>query len=873
MSLSEKSCPTPTVLVSPSEPNPVTTTWDWEGHCLRIPFSAPINRGGKISSSDCSLLFTPQALAKIGPTAQCYWLSDCQLEICHIPTDAIISASQTALELELLPGTVLSRSLEKSVVLRIPDVREDSPLPVALMKAPSLQSLRNNLTLDGSYSRSAIGGPLHYCWFTIEQRDDIDIPILLASGPQSTLILEVEQWQVQSYRFYLEVTDSLDAKSVSELVEISLIDSILPEIDIPIPSILYNVNPANTAFFFAEVNTAIKWNHYWRLVENSDGKMIHTHQIVNQPHLMLPSDPQILRFNESYFLHHYFQLSSTVTITSTTQIHMAPSGLICAYITRGNYSINQNQILLLDGSRSYDVQKEPDALLFTWSCEMEIPAPDSCGIFRDPCVNQYTGSALSFKNRASEYFNPRTLAPGVYYFTLRASKGNRFGETSARVEILPETGTQWNAWIDAPVCGPISSESLKLEGHCDDGDQGDEDNLQLGSYRWSASIPLEKGFITTGNTSKMIAFTPYAFPEGSHWIRLTCVLPSGLESGANATYQFSNTKNPFGGHFQALLLPRPSSSECNSQYRLEAVNWQSHSPKNSLFYQFGYSDPLSGAFQSLSFSGSQKPSLVTSLPSGVAPNYDVELLLRVEDGFGGSSQVSFIVQVLPLPSLLPEQMLRVFDRIRFEVNQGQVIQAFLLTQCALESTVDPVDSLLELLERSMNLFSCRSDLVPLQMRTLARLTEFPFTPSGIQTTTRILSSFHSCLQGANDSVIVDGILSTSSLLNDSNSLNLNQLQVIRSFLEYVRAIRGKFGVCGQLLEPVSTPLLRIETSLAYPEEDHHFRTAVGQDTLESSFVGGIVIQSGTLKHLRADKCVAFDFAFSQRDLFRSPRQR
>ena len=333
------------------------------------------------------------------------------------------------------------------------------PNPISILQGPSSVSKCENFVLDASYSESIIGRDLEYKWIYTNPEDNLnlsEINQIISSLKDNSPIVYLDTSSFDSsilYKFQVEVTNFMGQKDLSEEIIITVLENPLPRVsiigleevnsfDISHELTLSSLITIPACFTFTSDSSYPLYK--WQVISRENGLMVHTYQHMNSPTLILTGNT--LHENSIFDIILYVMIDE-LTISTNTTIHTVSSP-ICAKIARGSRTIPFGEDIVLDGTLTEDPMNENISFEWKWVCWQEISLYNQCEHSQIiPCTKP---NGEPFPNLPN---NDIVIIPSdwiesssIYFFQLTASKENRFGVDSVKIEI--SSTSNWHAWIN-----------------------------------------------------------------------------------------------------------------------------------------------------------------------------------------------------------------------------------------------------------------------------------------------------------------------------------------------------------------------------------------------------------------------------------------
>ena len=430
---------------------------DWTSECTRFTFTEPTNRANMVKTDyDCSKIIQFNSLQKLGDGAYCYWESNCNLQVCQgkganiLPGDSIIF-------LPYIKSLITGDVIQSPISPLLPS--EPVPHPVSVLQGPSSVSKCENIVLDASYSKSVIGRDLQYQWIYTNPEDNLnqsEIAEILSSLIDNSPIVYLDTTSFDSsisYKFQVEVTNFMGQKDISDEIIITVLDNPLPRVsiigleevasfDISQELSLSSLITIPSCFTFTRDSSYPLYK--WQVISRESGLMLHTHQDMNSPTLILTGNTL---HEDTIFDIILYVMIDELTISTITTIQTISSP-ICAKIALGSRTIPFGEDIILDGTLTEDPMNENIPFQWEWVCWQEINLDNQCEQSQIiPCTKRNGEPFPALPNDdiiiiPSDWIQNSS----IYYFQLTASKNSRFGVDS--VEIIISSTSNWHAWIN-----------------------------------------------------------------------------------------------------------------------------------------------------------------------------------------------------------------------------------------------------------------------------------------------------------------------------------------------------------------------------------------------------------------------------------------
>ena len=612
----------PCPIIAKANPPSVTKAQfsDSGGH-IYVHFDHATDKANQAGMFPCSQVFGAAALATLSESAvvNCVWLTPTIMDVMleygatvQVNDDLAWSPGMIGLAPTCLQGNSSvcfkhSKTIEGSVRIARPD---DAMSPTAVLKAPRKVGPCDSVTIDASSSTGSGGRQLQYFFglqpgtpndaevrkFVLGQvappysRSVISIPAnLLIQGVDYTLVVRATNFLDQSDTAEVTISKSFDDGPIISIegpasMEVQAAKSfkLRGGADLSVCSDpATTVRPACCIPFKVETGPiTYNWTVASITPELPGGITLHA-MTRNTRQLYVPSNS--LTPGHKYVM----QLMGTMSSNSSS-VGIATVEIDCIFapliakIAGGNRALYVGEDMLLDATGSIDQDGALSANPFTfrWSCTTENGGQ---------CFDDYMGL---FRTTSGRLLVPKNmLLPGIYHFSVVASKEPGPRTATASVEVVMTPVPQYNTEVEAlSVVKFNANEQLKLTGMVGstcDGTASDECSLEWsqieGDHVLEHPTYLETPIILPSLMFKTGVFMPGAF----YRFRLSSSCPStfGASQAGFATVSVRINSPPGSGQLHVSPLQGVAGS---TVFSLSLVNWVDDLEDLPFRYEFRY---------------------------------------------------------------------------------------------------------------------------------------------------------------------------------------------------------------------------------------------------------------------------------------------
>eukprot|EP01035_Chromulina_nebulosa_P020554 gene20554-26659_t len=384
-------------------------------------------------------------------------------------------------------------------------------------------------------------------------------------------------------------------------------------------------------------------NYAWRLFEGSSFLQSVTTASKDPRYFVLPA--YSLSAGSTYALQ--VTVSSSASTSSNT-VSSASVILVVGYagvntIISGGLKQTKDvtSVIIIDASGSYSQDSPSEILSYNWNCVYYYPS------YGTACPS-FTGLSTN----SSKLTIPANTFQGGDTYTISVTATNSFNEfgtasvnivgittISPKVSIVP-VSTKYNTQNSIILTGILSNNGpVKATWSCSE--------IDSSLLVYDVTTPLTTIFASSTANIFQININPYTLTSGLSYTFILSSYYTNSTSSKSAYAQVLVVMNtpPTGG--QILSVPQTGYS-ANTTYHISTYDWTDTPddyPLNYMMYSY--------TVDSNSFTVIQQASVLTYtyafLSVGLkSSNYRVSVGVRVTDIYGGLSNVTTIVRVLPL---------------------------------------------------------------------------------------------------------------------------------------------------------------------------------------------------------------------------------
>ena len=629
------------------------------------------NEAAWSSKRNCKDMFSKKTGTSFGKRFKCAFKGKTQLVI-YLGSKSTIKAGET---ISLLKDSIKARFQSVVEHTAATDINLSPPSkllsPRAIISGLNTVGMCNKIKISGRKSRGAGGRALTYNW-NVEFSSDVNIGSLsaevtngltklkekLASLPSryNTLHLKSDELAVSTeseliaYNFTLSVTNFLSEKSPTTHLVVTRVNDNLPEVAILGGRIqTMKTSRLNKVQGRARIPKCLSasggLNFAWE-IDNAGVEL----ESKSKNSAVLYIYPGTLTGGETYELTLVVSLKSDPSRSTSVSVTLdVLSTQLVTRIRGGNRVVSGSSDFTLDGSRSFDPDREKQESWYEWEC---MDKDDLACFVKDPNnTDKYTRYQMNSTSKV--LVKGGTLDSNqTYKFTLRYHKGFRVKSRTVKVKVLggrppivsiyPQRKLKENINNKVVVRGRVASQigNISVWVECVDSDEYAYINL------------TEPGVLLTPNNVVIKR-------KGKH--RVGMVFNKNVLSGG-VSYKFkmfARTSEGVGYSEIILTTNSPPSigilesniqngTALTTEFTLSAVEgWEDDADDLPLSYNFGYF-AIDGRKRYLG-APSYESEKVVSLPKGDPKNGDNLLLfVNVYDVHGTMSETTTTVSVSPL---------------------------------------------------------------------------------------------------------------------------------------------------------------------------------------------------------------------------------